>query len=92
MRAHKVYDGQMTEAGVKSVEDQVREALEIIRPAIQMDGGDIRLESVRGGTVTVQLIGTCETCPISPVTLKQGVERILRERVPGITSVVALEF
>lgn len=77
---------------VKSVEDQVREALEIIRPAIQMDGGDIRLESVSEGTVTVQLIGTCETCPISPVTLKQGVERILRERVPGITNVVALEF
>ncbi|MGI8407276.1 MAG: NifU family protein [Actinomycetota bacterium] len=82
----------MTEAGLKSVEDHVREALEIIRPAIQLDGGDIRLESVIDGIVTVQLIGTCETCPISPVTLKQGVERILRERVPGITGVVALEF
>lgn len=81
----------MTDTGVQDVEGQVREALEIIRPAIQMDGGDIRLESVIDGTVTVQLIGTCETCPISPVTLKQGVERILRERVPGITSVVALE-
>ena len=81
----------MTDTGVQSVEEQVREALEVIRPAIQMDGGDIRLESVIDGTVTVQLIGTCETCPISPVTLKQGVERILRERVPGITSVVALE-
>jgi|AntDryMetagUQ889_1029465.scaffolds.fasta_scaffold28529_2 Fe-S cluster biogenesis protein NfuA len=81
----------MTDTGVQTVEEQVREALEVIRPAIQMDGGDIRLESVIDGTVTVQLIGTCETCPISPVTLKQGVERILRERVPGITSVVALE-
>lgn len=74
-----------------TVEDQVKEALELIRPAIQMDGGDIKLESVKGGTVTVQLLGTCESCPISPVTLKQGVERILRERVPGITEVIAVE-
>jgi len=75
----------------ESVEDQVRAALELIRPAIQMDGGDIQLDNVKGGTVTVQLFGTCDTCPISPVTLRHGVERILRERVPGITEVVALE-
>jgi Fe-S cluster biogenesis protein NfuA len=74
-----------------TVEDRVKEALELIRPAIQMDGGDIRLESVEGGRVTVQLFGTCETCPISPVTLKAGVERILKERVPGITEVIAFE-
>jgi Fe-S cluster biogenesis protein NfuA len=74
-----------------TVEDQVRAALELIRPAIQMDGGDIRLESVSDGKVTVSLLGVCETCPISPVTLKQGVERILRDRVPGITEVEALE-
>jgi Fe-S cluster biogenesis protein NfuA len=74
-----------------TVEDRVKEALELIRPAIQMDGGDIRLESVSGHTVTVRLFGTCETCPISPITLKQGVERILNERVPSITEVVALE-
>jgi Fe-S cluster biogenesis protein NfuA len=73
------------------MEEQVRAALELIRPAIQMDGGDIKLESVSGGTVTVQLLGTCESCPISPVTLKQGVERILRERVPGVTEVIAIE-
>ncbi len=74
-----------------TVEDRVRQALELIRPAIQMDGGDIRLENVRGSTVTVRLFGTCETCPISPITLKQGVERILSEHVPGITEVIALE-
>lgn len=76
---------------VGTLEDQVRDALDLIRPAIQMDGGDIRLESVVGSTVTVSLVGTCETCPISPVTLKSGVERILRDRVPGITEVVAVE-
>ncbi|MDP9067108.1 MAG: NifU family protein [Actinomycetota bacterium] len=78
-------------SSVMTLEDQVRAALELIRPAIQMDGGDIRLDSVEGDTVTVQLLGTCESCPISPVTLKQGVERILRERVPGITQVIAIE-
>ena len=74
-----------------TVEEQVNEALELIRPAIQMDGGDIQLESVEGSTVTVRLFGTCETCPISPVTLKHGVERILKERVDGVTEVVAIE-
>jgi Fe-S cluster biogenesis protein NfuA len=74
-----------------TLEDQVREALDLIRPAIQMDGGDIRLESVNGDTVVVALSGTCETCPISPVTLKAGVERILREHVPWVSEVVAIE-
>jgi Fe-S cluster biogenesis protein NfuA len=74
-----------------TIEDRVREALELIRPAIQLDGGDVTLLRVEGGIVTVQLFGTCETCPISPVTLKQGVERILRERVPGIVEVIAVE-
>ena len=65
--------------------------LDYIRPAIQMDGGDIRLEHVQGGVVTVQFYGACDGCPISPVTLKQGVERILKERVPSVTQVVAIE-
>ncbi|MEA2508813.1 MAG: hypothetical protein QOG21_895 [Actinomycetota bacterium] len=74
-----------------TLEDQVREALELIRPAIQLDGGDVRLARIDGGTVTVQLFGTCESCPISPVTLKQGVERILKDNVPGINEVIAVE-
>jgi Fe-S cluster biogenesis protein NfuA len=74
-----------------TLEDQVREALELIRPAIQLDGGDVKLARIEGGTVTVQLFGTCESCPISPVTLKQGVERILKDHVPGIDEVIAVE-
>ena len=73
------------------LEEQVKEALELIRPAIQMDGGDIRLVGIDRGVVTVHLLGTCESCPISPVTLKQGVERILQERVPEVTEVIAIE-
>ena len=74
-----------------TLEAQVREALELIRPAIQMDGGDIQLVAIDGETVTVQLFGTCDGCPMSPVTLRQGVERILKERAPSITKVIALE-
>lgn len=79
--------GQTVQAGL---EERVREALEVIRPAIQMDGGDLQLESISDGVVTVRLLGTCDGCPMSPVTLKQGVERILRDRVPEITEVLAL--
>ena len=74
-----------------TLKEQVEQTLDLIRPAIQMDGGDIVLESIAGGVVTVQLLGTCECCPMSPVTLRQGVERLLRERVPGVTGVVAVE-
>ena len=81
----------MSRSGSTTVEDQVNDALELIRPAIQMDGGDIKLESVQGTTVTVRLFGTCEACPISPVTLKHGVERLLKERVEGVSEVVAIE-
>jgi Fe-S cluster biogenesis protein NfuA len=80
-----------SQATSETIESRVKDVIELIRPAIQADGGDIRLERVEGGTVTVQLLGVCESCPISPVTLKQGVERILRERIPGITEVIALE-
>ena len=80
--------GQRVQTGL---EERVREALDVIRPAIQMDGGDIRLESVRDGKVTVSLLGTCDGCPMSPVTLRQGVERILRDRGPDVTEVIALE-
>jgi Fe-S cluster biogenesis protein NfuA len=74
-----------------TMEDQVRRALELIRPAIQMDGGDIELEGIEAETVTVKLYGACDGCPMSPVTLRQGVEKILSEHVPGITRVIAVE-
>ena len=70
--------------------EQVEEVIEIIRPAIQDDGGDITLLSVdeESGVVTVQLSGACVSCPASTVTMKAGVERIMKDRVPGVTSVV----
>jgi Fe-S cluster biogenesis protein NfuA len=69
--------------------DQLNDALEYIRPAIQMDGGDIVLTGVEGGTVDLQMVGACGGCPLSMMTLKAGIERILMDRVPGVTEVNA---
>jgi len=79
--------GQTLQDGI---EERVRAALELIRPAIQMDGGDVLLESVVDGKVTVRLLGTCDGCPMVPVTLRQGVERVLQQNVPEITEVTAV--
>lgn len=73
------------------LEDAVRRALERIRPAVQMDGGDVELVRVEDGVVTVRLFGACDGCPMSPVTLRSGIERILREDVPAVREVVAIE-
>ena len=63
--------------------------LELIRPSLQADGGDVRLVDVNeDGVVSVELQGACKGCPMSQMTLANGVERILKERVPGVTSVV----
>ena len=69
---------------------QVEATIEIIRPALQADGGDIVLRDVdeATGLVSVELVGACVGCPSSNQTLKAGVERILRDRVDGVTAVV----
>ena len=75
-----------------SMEPAVLEAIDAIRPALQSDGGDIVFREIDAdGVVHVQLVGACGTCPVSTMTLKAGVERIIMDRVPGITEVVADE-
>ena len=72
--------------------EEVAAVLELIRPSLQADGGDVQLIEVQDdGTVVVELVGACKGCPMSQLTLANGVERILKERVPGVTKVVALE-
>ncbi len=68
----------------------VEEVIKVIRPAIQADNGDIYLRDVdeETGVVSVELIGACVSCPASTVTLKAGIERILKDRVDGVTEVV----
>jgi Fe-S cluster biogenesis protein NfuA len=72
------------------LEEKVRTTIEAIRPAIQADGGDIFLRGVdeATGVVSVELVGACVSCPASTVTLKAGIERILKDRVEGITEVL----
>ena len=71
------------------MESGILAAIEAIRPALQSDGGDIVFNSVDpDGVVHVSLVGACGTCPVSTQTLKAGVERIIMDRVPGVTGVV----
>lgn len=69
--------------------DKLQEALDYIRPAVQADGGDIVLLGVEDGTVNLQMVGACGGCPLSMMTLKAGIERILKDRVPGVREVHA---
>jgi Fe-S cluster biogenesis protein NfuA len=70
----------------------VLEAIEAIRPALQSDGGDIVFNGIDADDVVhVTLVGACGSCPVSTMTLKAGVERIIMDRVPGIAEVVADE-
>ncbi|MEN8238532.1 MAG: NifU family protein [Actinomycetota bacterium] len=69
--------------------DELKNVLEYIRPALQADGGDLVLEGVVGGTVNLQLVGACGGCPISETTVTAGIERILKDRVDGVTEVIA---
>ena len=70
--------------------DLLNETLEYIRPALQADGGDLVMLGTEGGKVTLQMVGACGGCPLSTVTLTAGIERILMDRVPGVTEVVAI--
>jgi Fe-S cluster biogenesis protein NfuA len=72
------------------MKEKVEKALEKVRPFLQADGGDIQLLDVsEDGIVTVRLTGACGGCPMSQATLKQGVERVIREEVPEIKQLVA---
>ena len=72
--------------------EQVEKTVEVIRPALRADGGDIILHGVdeESGVITVELIGACVGCPASTQTLKAGIERIMRDRIDGVTEVVNL--
>ena len=71
--------------------EQVERVINRIRPAVQMDGGDIELVDVVDGIVKLRLVGACHGCPSSMMTLKMGIERAIRSEVPSITSVETVE-
>jgi len=72
------------------LKQKVEAALDEIRGALQADGGNVELVSVDDdGTVTVKLVGACGCCPMSQMTLKMGIEKTLKQRVPGVKKVVS---
>ena len=71
------------------MQEKVQAALDKIRPSLEADGGDVKLIEVKDGVVKLKLTGACAGCPMSQMTLKNGIERILKREVPEVKSVVA---
>lgn len=68
---------------------EVEKVLQLIRPALQADGGDVELVDVSAdGVVSVRLKGACGSCPMSTMTLKMGIERTMKEKIPAVKSVI----
>ena len=84
-------DSQPTaEAGTASLRERVEAVVALIRPAVQADGGDVRVLDVSpDGVVRLKFSGACVGCPSMPVTLQHGIERNVREKVPEIRTVLA---
>ncbi len=72
------------------MKEKVEKSLEKIRPSLQADGGDVELVEVEDGTVKVRLTGACGGCPMSQMTLKMGIERVLKKDIPEIKEVVSV--
>ncbi|MEI8356121.1 MAG: NifU family protein [Deltaproteobacteria bacterium] len=71
--------------------EEVKKVLETIRPALQADGGDVELVEVTAeGVVKVKLVGACGHCPMSTITLKNGIEKTLMQKIPGVKEVVGV--
>jgi Fe-S cluster biogenesis protein NfuA len=71
--------------------EKVKSVLDKIRPMLQADGGDVELINVEDGVVKVRLQGACAGCPMSQMTLKQGIERLLTQEIPEIRSVESVD-
>ncbi|HIE12773.1 MAG TPA: NifU family protein [Desulfotomaculum sp.] len=72
------------------MKEKIEAALDRIRPYLQRDGGDVELVAVEDGVVKVRLKGACSGCPMATMTLKHGIERILKQMVPEVKEVVAV--
>jgi Fe-S cluster biogenesis protein NfuA len=73
------------------MKEKVEKALDKVRPSLMADGGNVELVDVKGGIVKVKLTGACGGCPMSQMTLKMGIERVLKQEIPEIEEVVSVE-
>ena len=73
------------------MKEKVQKSIDKIRPMLQADGGDVELVDVKDGVVKVRLKGACAGCPMSQMTLKNGIERFIRQEIPEIKSVESAE-
>lgn len=80
----------MDRATSNGVKEQIEQALAGVRPMLARHAGNIELVSFEDGMVKVRLLGTCHGCPLSELTLKAGIEEVLKEQVPGVKSVEAV--
>jgi Fe-S cluster biogenesis protein NfuA len=72
------------------MKEKVDKALDKIRPALMADGGNVELIDVENGVVKVKLTGACGGCPMSQMTLKMGIERVLKQEIPDVKEVVSV--
>jgi len=72
------------------MKEKVEAVLAQVRPALQADGGDVELVDVKEGVVNLKLKGACAGCPMATMTLRQGIERILKEQIPEVKEVIAV--
>ncbi len=73
------------------MKERVEAVLDKIRPSLVADGGNVELVEVKDGVVKVKLTGACAGCPMSTMTLKNGIEQIIRQEIPEIKEVVATQ-
>jgi Fe-S cluster biogenesis protein NfuA len=90
MSEERMQDGAAAHAADGALIARVEAAIDRMRPALVADGGNCELVDVRDGVVQLRLVGACGGCPMSQLTLKQGLERIIREDVPEIQRVEAV--
>jgi Fe-S cluster biogenesis protein NfuA len=77
-----------SQEAIEMLKEKVQNALEKVRPSLQADGGDVQLVDVdENGVVKVKLMGACGGCPMSQMTLKMGIEKVLKQNVPEVKSV-----
>lgn len=92
MASASMTPGSSVDSSEPSLRDRVQGVINLIRPAVQADGGDIELVDIDpDGVVQIRFHGACHGCPSSNMTLHDGIQRNLRERVPEVTRVVAVQ-